>query len=34
MCIIPEVDDLILKDGDTVAVDLETSDHDLKTKVS
>jgi len=34
MCIIPEVEDLILKDGDTVAVDLETSDPDLKTKGS
>ena len=34
MCIIPKVEDLILKDGDTVAVDLETYDPDLKTKGS
>ena len=34
MCVIPKVEDLILKDGDTVAVDLETSDPDLKTKGS
>ena len=34
MCVMPTVEDLILKDGDTVAVDLETSDPDLKTKGS
>ena len=34
MCIIPEVEELILKDGDTVAVDLETYDPDLKDKGS
>ena len=34
MCIIPEVEELILKDGDTAAVDLETYDPDLKDKGS
>ena len=34
MCIIPEVEELILKDGETVSVDLETYDPDLKEKGS